>query len=63
MRHPVFQTTLISLFFWKLGGLWWDCIALPDDIDSSDEASFRMQIKELAFESLQLLQTAIFDKE
>ncbi|GAU17085.1 hypothetical protein TSUD_105840 [Trifolium subterraneum] len=42
---------------------WWDCIALPDDIDSSDEASFRMQIKELAFESLQLLQTAIFDKE
>ncbi|PNX72931.1 histone-lysine N-methyltransferase ATXR2-like protein [Trifolium pratense] len=42
---------------------WWDCIALPDDIDPSDEASFRMQIKELAFESLQLLQTAIFDKE
>ncbi|XP_045804458.1 histone-lysine N-methyltransferase ATXR2-like [Trifolium pratense] len=42
---------------------WWDCIALPDDIDSSDEASFRMQIKELAFESLQLLQTAIFEKE
>ncbi|KAJ1418125.1 Zinc finger, MYND-type [Sesbania bispinosa] len=42
---------------------WWDCIALPDDIDSSDEASFRMQIKELAFESLQLLKTAIFDKE
>ncbi|KAK1325173.1 Histone-lysine N-methyltransferase ATXR2 [Acorus calamus] len=29
---------------------WWDCIALPDDIDSSREASFRMQIKELAFE-------------
>ncbi|KAK7261070.1 hypothetical protein RIF29_27373 [Crotalaria pallida] len=42
---------------------WWDCIALPDDIDSSDEPSFRMQIKELAFESLQLLKTAIFDKE
>ncbi|KAL5082047.1 hypothetical protein RYX36_010468 [Vicia faba] len=42
---------------------WWDCIALPDDIDSSDEASFRMQIKELAYESLQLLETAIFDKE
>ncbi|KAK7324781.1 hypothetical protein VNO77_28620 [Canavalia gladiata] len=42
---------------------WWDCIALPDDVDSSDEASFRMQIKELAFESLQLLKTAIFDKE
>ncbi|XP_058779942.1 histone-lysine N-methyltransferase ATXR2 [Vicia villosa] len=42
---------------------WWDCIALPDDIDSSDETSFRMQIKELAYESLQLLETAIFDKE
>ncbi|RDY01875.1 Histone-lysine N-methyltransferase ATXR2, partial [Mucuna pruriens] len=42
---------------------WWDCIALPDDVDSSDEASFRLQIKELAFESLQLLKTAIFDKE
>lgn len=42
---------------------WWDCIALPDDVDSSNEASFRLQIKELAFESLQLLKTAIFDKE
>lgn len=28
---------------------WWDCIALPDDVDSSDEASFRMKIRELAF--------------
>ncbi|KAH7576775.1 hypothetical protein JRO89_XS01G0145900 [Xanthoceras sorbifolium] len=27
---------------------WWDCIALPDDVDSSDEASFRMEIRELA---------------
>lgn len=27
---------------------WWDCIALPADVDGSDEASFRMQIKELA---------------
>ncbi|KAL1345740.1 hypothetical protein HN51_019443 [Arachis hypogaea] len=42
---------------------WWDCVALPDDIDSSDEDSFRMQIKELAFKSLQLLKKAIFDKE
>ncbi|MED6207010.1 Histone-lysine N-methyltransferase atxr2 [Stylosanthes scabra] len=42
---------------------WWDCVALPDDIDSSDEDSFRMQIKELAFKSLQLLKAAIFDKE
>ncbi|CAJ1956358.1 unnamed protein product [Sphenostylis stenocarpa] len=42
---------------------WWDCIALPDDVDSSDEPSFRLQIKELAFESLQLLKAAIFDEE
>ncbi|KAK7402028.1 hypothetical protein VNO78_13964 [Psophocarpus tetragonolobus] len=42
---------------------WWDCIALPDDVDSSDDASFRLQIKALALESLQLLKTAIFDKE
>nr|XP_016436451.1 PREDICTED: histone-lysine N-methyltransferase ATXR2-like [Nicotiana tabacum] len=42
---------------------WWDCIALPDDVDGSDEASFRMQIKELAFTSLQLLKAAIFDEE
>ncbi|XAR55405.1 Histone-lysine N-methyltransferase [Bertholletia excelsa] len=42
---------------------WWDCIALPDDVDCCDEAAFRMQIKELAFTSLQLLKAAIFDKE
>lgn len=42
---------------------WWDCIALPDDVDRSNEASFRIQIKELAFTSLQLLKEAIFDKE
>lgn len=42
------------LYFRRLTGTchflrWWDCIALPDDVDSSDEASFRMQIRELAF--------------
>ncbi|KAK4437345.1 Histone-lysine N-methyltransferase ATXR2 [Sesamum alatum] len=42
---------------------WWDCIALPEDVDSSEEAEFRMQIKDLAFESLQLLKEAIYDKE
>ncbi|PIA58505.1 hypothetical protein AQUCO_00500445v1 [Aquilegia coerulea] len=42
---------------------WWDCVALPDDVDYRDEASFREQIRELAFESLQLLKEAIFDKE
>ncbi|KAL7000176.1 Histone-lysine N-methyltransferase atxr2, variant 3 [Sarracenia purpurea var. burkii] len=42
---------------------WWECIALPNDLDCCDEASFMMQIKELAFTSLQLLKAAIFDKE
>ncbi|XVE92881.1 hypothetical protein REPUB_Repub01dG0141800 [Reevesia pubescens] len=42
---------------------WWDCIALPEDSDESDEAAFRMQIRELAFTPLQLLKEAIFDKE
>ncbi|KAH6788954.1 histone-lysine N-methyltransferase ATXR2 [Perilla frutescens var. frutescens] len=42
---------------------WWDCIALPDDVDSCDEADFRLQIKDLASESLQLLKEAIYDKE
>ncbi|CAN8270382.1 unnamed protein product [Cochlearia groenlandica] len=42
---------------------WWDCIALPDDVDPSDEGAFRMQIKNLACTSLELLKTAIFDKE
>ncbi|KAL8253525.1 hypothetical protein R6Q59_031746 [Mikania micrantha] len=42
---------------------WWDCIALPDDVDVSDEDSFRMQIKQLAFESLELLKAAILDEE
>ncbi|XP_018436417.1 uncharacterized protein LOC108808816 [Raphanus sativus] len=27
---------------------WWDCIALPDDVDPSDESAFKMQIKDLA---------------
>ncbi|KAJ8749291.1 hypothetical protein K2173_018772 [Erythroxylum novogranatense] len=42
---------------------WWDCISLPDDVDCSDEFAFRMEIRELAFASLQLLKDAIFDKE
>nr|XP_043632123.1 histone-lysine N-methyltransferase ATXR2 [Erigeron canadensis] len=42
---------------------WWDCVALPDDVDNSEEAAFRMQIKQLAFESLELLKEAIFDEE
>ncbi|KAL5573268.1 hypothetical protein UlMin_022865 [Ulmus minor] len=42
---------------------WWDCMALPVDVESSDEDSFRMQIRSLAFTSLQLLKAAIFEKE
>ncbi|KAM7481031.1 hypothetical protein LguiB_005614 [Lonicera macranthoides] len=41
----------------------WDCIALLDDVDSYDEAEFRMQIRHLALTSLELLNAAIFDKE
>ncbi|TYJ98309.1 histone-lysine N-methyltransferase ATXR2 isoform X2 [Cucumis melo var. makuwa] len=40
---------------------WWDCIALPDDVEPSNEVAFRMQIREMAFMSLQLLKEAIFD--
>ncbi|KAK4777023.1 hypothetical protein SAY86_005711 [Trapa natans] len=42
---------------------WWECVALPEDVASSEECAFRMQIKDLAFESLQLLRAAIFAKE
>lgn len=42
---------------------WWECIALPDDVDTCDESTFRMQIRQLAFQSLELLKEAIFDEE
>lgn len=42
---------------------WWDCIALPEDVNKCDEAAFRRQIKDMAYESLQLLKAAIFDEE
>ncbi|KAK8951636.1 Histone-lysine N-methyltransferase ATXR2 [Platanthera zijinensis] len=42
---------------------WWDCIALPADVDSCEETSFRNSIRDLAFSSLQLLKEAIFDIE
>ncbi|KAJ6853371.1 histone-lysine N-methyltransferase ATXR2 [Iris pallida] len=42
---------------------WWDCIALPDDVAVCDETPFRMQIRDLAYASLQLLKDAIFDPE
>jgi len=28
---------------------WWECVALPEDIDSSEEDSFRQQMRDLAF--------------
>ncbi|KAK9155877.1 hypothetical protein Sjap_003357 [Stephania japonica] len=42
---------------------WWECVALPEDVDCCDEVSFRKQIRDLASMSLQLLKQAIFDKE
>lgn len=45
MRRLFAERNVLS--FLSIG--WWDRIALPDDIDESEEASFRMQIKELAF--------------
>ncbi|WCJ37604.1 histone-lysine N-methyltransferase ATXR2 [Euphorbia peplus] len=42
---------------------WWECISLPDDVDCSDETAFRMDVRDLAFTSLQLLKDAIFDLE
>lgn len=42
---------------------WWDYMALPVDVESSEEEAFRAQIRSLAFSSLQLLKAAIFDKE
>uniref|UniRef100_A0A0E0KVK7 SET domain-containing protein n=1 Tax=Oryza punctata TaxID=4537 RepID=A0A0E0KVK7_ORYPU len=42
---------------------WWDSVALPEDVDSCDEDSFRQQIRDLAFTSLQLLKDAIFDAD
>lgn len=42
---------------------WWDCIALPEDVDSCDEVMFRMQIRDLAFTSLEILKEAMYDKE
>lgn len=42
---------------------WWDCVALPDDIDPFEETQFRKEIKELAWNSLQFLKGAIFEEE
>ncbi|CAN6457989.1 unnamed protein product [Victoria cruziana] len=42
---------------------WWDCVALPDDVERSEETSFRMQMKDLAFKSLQFLKAAVFTEE
>ncbi|CAN6240994.1 unnamed protein product [Urochloa humidicola] len=69
-RQPASHESSFSLLMeaWKPLSMgfkkrWWECVALPEDIDSSDEDSFRQQIRDLAFESLQLLKDAIFDPE
>ena len=28
---------------------WWDYVALPEDVDASDEDSFRQELRDLAF--------------
>lgn len=28
---------------------WWECVALPDDVDRCNEVSFRMEIRDLAY--------------
>lgn len=43
---------MIEEYAWTLNAFiyrWWDCVALPDDVDPCDEAAFRLQIRELAF--------------
>ncbi|CAO2036612.1 unnamed protein product, partial [Urochloa humidicola] len=69
-RQPASHESSFSLLMeaWKPLSMgfkkrWWECVALPEDIDSSEEDSFRQQIRDLAFESLQLLKDAIFDPE
>ncbi|KAF8649563.1 hypothetical protein HU200_064257 [Digitaria exilis] len=69
-RQPASHESNFSLLMeaWKPLGMgfkkrWWECVALPEDIDSSEEDSFRQQIRDLAFASLQLLKDAIFDPE
>ncbi|XP_003580607.1 histone-lysine N-methyltransferase ATXR2 [Brachypodium distachyon] len=42
---------------------WWDCVAWTEDVDSCDEDSFRQELMDLAFTSLQLLKDAIYDAE
>ena len=42
---------------------WWDCIALPDDVHSCDEAAFRSQIKELAFTVILSHLDCMYNKE
>ncbi|KAL2610826.1 hypothetical protein R1flu_022518 [Riccia fluitans] len=43
--------------------VWWEAVALPDDVDPSQGDAFREQFKELANESLTNLKEAIYDEE
>eukprot|EP00854_Cymbomonas_tetramitiformis_P010851 gene10851-12837_t len=42
---------------WKR--IWWECVALPDDVDPEDEPVFRGQMQSLAQRSLELLSAAL----
>lgn len=35
-------------------GLWWECIALPEDVPTEEEELFRAEVKEMAIDSLTL---------
>ncbi|KAJ7562290.1 hypothetical protein O6H91_03G062700 [Diphasiastrum complanatum] len=43
--------------------LWWESIALPEDVDPAEEDVFRNQMKELAANSLGLLKKVLFMEE
>ncbi|BBN16381.1 protein MpATXR10 [Marchantia polymorpha subsp. ruderalis] len=67
-KEPRQQTHDILLEAWEpfamgFKKLWWEAVALPDDVDPSQEDSFRDQFKELAIESLNYLKEAIYEEE
>lgn len=45
----VTKSCLSNFFVKKNACRWWECVALPEDVDSSEEELFRQQIRDLAF--------------
>jgi hypothetical protein len=39
---------------------WWDSVALPEDVDSCDEDTFRQQIRDLALTVIMLSHISFF---